>query len=73
MFDEIREGVPDDILKALGPGAVDRQIREAIHLCWLMLEPGQRNIVNLETEMNRLLNRAIRDIKEDDQRQRGSN
>jgi hypothetical protein len=44
---------------------VDEVLRNAIHICWMMLPPDRKTVENLEKEMRRLLDRALQDLRED--------
>jgi hypothetical protein len=57
---------PNRIAETLGPGAIDRQLRQTIGFCWLMLPPSRRSVDELEAEVRRLVDRAFRDIREDE-------
>lgn len=48
-----------------GPGQIDQQIRQAIHFCWLSLPDDKRNFDELERQIRRLVDRALRDARED--------
>ena len=48
-----------------GPGQVDQQIRQAIQFCWMMLPEEQRTVEELEKQMRRIFDRAIKDLRED--------
>ena len=48
-----------------GPQAVDHQIRQAISTCWMTLPGEKRNVEAVEAEIRHLVDRALRDLKED--------
>jgi hypothetical protein len=48
-----------------GPQQVDHTIRQAIQCCWMALPADRRSADGIETEMRRLLDRALRDLRED--------
>ena len=48
----------------MGPGMVDRELRQAMHLCWMSLPAERRTIDDLAKEMHRLLARAIENLRE---------
>ncbi len=48
-----------------GPQAVDQQIRQAIHTCWMLLPDDQRSPELLEAEIRRVVERALANFKED--------
>jgi hypothetical protein len=49
-----------------GPGFVDVKLREAINFCWVMLPDESRTTSRLAEEMRRILERAIKDIQDDE-------
>lgn len=48
-----------------GPHQVDEQIRRAIQMCWMALPLDKRNIDEVETQIRRIVDRALRDLRED--------
>lgn len=48
-----------------GPGHVDQTIRQAIHFCWMALPKDRKNADELERQVRRILDRALRDFRED--------
>jgi hypothetical protein len=46
---------------------VDQSIRQAISSCWMVLPDGKRTFGTLETEIQRLVKRALKDFQEDAQ------
>jgi len=63
---------PDKMAELMGPGAVDLHIRQAIHLCWTIMPAERKSIDEVEKEFRRLVDRALRDVREDEERRRGS-
>lgn len=51
----------------LGPMGADQAIRQAISTCWMMLPEDKKTIETVESEIRRLLDRALNDLKEDAQ------
>ncbi len=49
----------------LSPAQVDLSIRQTIQMCWMMLPKKKRNPKNVEKEVRRLMDKAIRDFKKD--------
>jgi hypothetical protein len=49
----------------LGPHAVDHMIRHAMSTCWMMLPEDQKTVAVLEREIRRLVDRALKDMRED--------
>jgi hypothetical protein len=48
-----------------GPGQVDHSVRQAIHMCWMMLPDNKKTAAELETQFRRIVDRAIKDLRED--------
>ena len=48
-----------------GPGQVDQSVRQAIHFCWTALPKDRRNVEEVEKQIRRILDRALRDFRED--------
>jgi hypothetical protein len=48
-----------------GPGQVDQSVRQAIHFCWMALPKDRRNVEEVEKQIRRILDRALRDFRED--------
>jgi hypothetical protein len=48
-----------------GPGQVDHFVRQAIQFCWMGLPKDKRNVDELEQQIRRIVDRALRDIRED--------
>ncbi|MCI0335368.1 MAG: hypothetical protein L0228_19340 [Planctomycetes bacterium] len=48
-----------------GPQQVDSQIRQAIQFCWMALPPDRQNVEGVEQEIRRIVDRALRDLRED--------
>jgi hypothetical protein len=47
------------------PTQIDHQIRQAIQFCWMGLPKEKRNVDELERQIRRLVDRALRDLRED--------
>ena len=47
------------------PQQVDQQIRQAIQFCWMALPPEQQNVEDVEKQIRRMVDRALRDLRED--------
>jgi hypothetical protein len=57
---------PDQYRKFLGPGHVAQSIGQAIQTCWMMLPPERKTVDDLEKEFRRLVDRAFRDMRDDE-------
>ena len=59
---------PDDMARLwqmMGPQHVDQQIRGAIQFCWMMLPPERQTPDEVESQIRRIVDRAIKDFRED--------
>ncbi len=56
-----------DIGRFFGPGHVDQTIRQAIQACWMALPKDKRNVEEVESQVRRLVDRALEDLREDRQ------
>jgi hypothetical protein len=56
---------PEKIRAMFGPGEVDQSIRQAIQMCWMMLPKNKKNVDELERQIRRLMERAIKDFRKD--------
>ena len=52
----------------MGPGAVDRTLRSTIQMVWMTLPKERKTLDELEKEVRRLMDRAFRDMREDEER-----
>jgi hypothetical protein len=48
-----------------GPQQVDKQIRLAIQFCWMSLPPKRQNVGEVEKQIRRMMERALRDLRKD--------
>lgn len=48
-----------------GPQQVDQEIRQAISVCWMMMPEDKKNPVAVAAEIQRIVDRAIANLKED--------
>ena len=49
----------------LGPSQIDHQIRMAIQLLWTVLPKEKRNVDEVERQIRRIVDRAMRDLRDD--------
>jgi len=64
ISDENDEG-GEQMREFLTAGQVDQMVRHAIHSCWMALPKDKRNTDELRRQLNRMIERAIRDMEED--------
>ncbi|HET6573766.1 MAG TPA: hypothetical protein VFG68_09210 [Fimbriiglobus sp.] len=48
-----------------GPAQVDQTVRQAIQFCWMGLPKARRTADELEAQIRRLVDRALKDFRED--------
>ena len=48
-----------------GPMAVNRLLNQLFTVCWFMLPKDQKSVESLEKEIRRIVDRAIKDLRED--------
>ena len=65
MFKSDDEGAPDKMRDFMGPMFVDQQIRHAISHCWMIAPPEKKNVPAVEEEIRRIVERALKDLRED--------
>ena len=50
-----------------GPAQVDQTVRQAVQFCWMALPKERRNADELERQIRRVVDRALKDFREDSQ------
>lgn len=66
-MDKFDIGDSGKMAEAMGPGMADTMIREGIKMCWIMMPKDKKTVEHVETEARRLVERALRDLREDAQ------
>ena len=61
------EDTAEKMAEIFGPGQVDQTIRQAIHFCWMALPKDRKNPQELEKQVRRIVDRALKDFHEDSQ------
>ena len=64
-FDPNDEESLDKVRDFLNPSHVDHSVRQAIQMCWMMLPSDRRNVDELERQFRRIVDRALKDLRED--------
>ena len=59
------EDAAEKMSELFGPGQVDQTIRQAIHFCWMALPKDRKNVDELEKQVRRIVDRALKDFRED--------
>ena len=65
MFRNDDPGAAKRMRAMIGPQAVDREIRQAIQFCWMALPDKKKTADNVEREIRRVVERALRNFRED--------
>ena len=66
-FDEGSDGEHPDLGQFFGPGHVDQAVRQSIQACWMALPKSKRTVEEVEMQIRRLVERALKDLAEDGQ------
>lgn len=66
-FDPNDEESFDKLREFLNPAQVDQSVRQALQLCWMILPQEKRNVEELEQQFRRIVDRALQNMREDDQ------
>ena len=64
-FSAADEDAAEKMSELFGPGQVDQTIRQAIHFCWMALPNDRKNVDELEKQVRRIVDRALKDFRED--------
>jgi hypothetical protein len=66
MFTRIDDPEGHDRMREfMGPGMVYQAVRQAIHCAWMALPPEKRNVAEVEKVVRHLVERALKDLRED--------
>lgn len=55
----------DKMRDIFSPAQVDQSVRQALQMCWMMLPNDRRNVDELERQFRRIVDRALKDLRED--------
>jgi hypothetical protein len=55
----------DKLREFMGPGMADHMIRQTLRLVWMTLPAEKKTVEELERVVRRLLDRALEDLRED--------
>lgn len=55
----------DRMAEMFGPAQIDHLIRQAIQFCWMGLPKERRSSSEVESQVRRIVERALRDFRED--------
>ncbi len=59
------EEAVEKMAEMFGPGQIDQTIRQGIHFCWMALPKERKNADELGKQIRRLVDRALKDFRED--------
>ena len=59
------EDGPEKFRRMFGPDQVSQQISQAIQTCWMMLPEEKKTVDEVEKQMRRIFERAIKNMRED--------
>ena len=62
------EDAAEKMADFFGPGQVDQTVRQAIHFCWMALPKDRKTPEELDKQVRRIVERALKDFREDAQR-----
>jgi hypothetical protein len=66
-FDDEGGEASERMATMFGPGHIDTSIRQAIQFCWMSLPKDKRTVDELEQQIRRFVDRALKDFREDRQ------
>jgi len=64
-FDASDDEAYKRMMEMFGPSHVDQMFRQALGACWMGLPRDKRNVDELERQVHRFIERALRDARED--------
>jgi hypothetical protein len=68
MFLESESGdAAERAADVFGPSHIDHMIRQAVQFCWMSLPKERRTAEELDQQIRRLVDRALKDFREDRQ------
>ena len=65
MFSDDDPNAADKLQAMFGPEQVDNAVRQAIQFCWMSLPKDRRTADEVENQIRRLVDRALKDFRED--------
>jgi len=66
-FDHGDEESFNKLREFLNPAQVDQSVRHALQMCWMIIPKEKRNVDELEQQFRRIVDRALKNMREDDQ------
>jgi hypothetical protein len=59
------ENAAERMAEFFGPAQVDQTVRQAIHFCWMGLPKERKTVDELEKQIRRIVDRALKDFRDD--------
>jgi hypothetical protein len=59
------EAAAEKMADWFGPSQIDQLVRQAVQYCWMALAKERRTTQELENQIHRLVERALKDFRED--------
>jgi hypothetical protein len=65
MFNKDDPDAAKKMRKMFSPAQIDQSVRQAMQFCWIMLPENAKTVDELEKQFRRIVDRAIKDLRED--------
>ena len=62
---EMSEADFEKMSSMMGPGQIDASLRQTLQMLWMIMPANKKNVEAIEQEFRRLVDRALRDFRED--------
>jgi hypothetical protein len=59
------DAAAESMADIFGPAQIDQTVRQALQFCWMALPKDRRNAEELERQFRRIVERALKDFRED--------
>jgi hypothetical protein len=59
------DDAPKHMADLFGPAQFDHMIRQAVQFCWMGLPKERQSVEEVEAQIKRMVDRALRDFRED--------
>jgi hypothetical protein len=66
-FDPNDEESFDKMRELFNPSQVSQSVNQALQMCWMMLPKDKRNTDELERQFRRIVDRVLKDMREDNE------
>ena len=65
MFNKDDPVAAKKMREMFSPAQIDQSVRQAMQFCWMMLPENAKTVDELEKQFRRIVDRAIKDLRED--------